>query len=199
MTRIGVFGSAFNPPTIGHLILVEEALWQLGLDRVVVMPTGEPYHKDQTGIPGAGIRLALARAAFRDVAGAEVSDLEVTRDGPSFTTDTLEVLTTDNPESDFSVLLGADAALKVGGWHRPGRLFELAKVAVASRERADRERIGTALEQAGGGGRIRFFEMPEIGISSSLVRCRIAAREPWQHLVPTAVARMIEDTGLYAA
>lgn len=198
MTRTGVFGSTFNPPQIGHLILVAEAGWRLRLDRVIAVPTGDPYHKNPDALPAPATRLALAEAAFRDLDGVEVSDLELRREGPSFTCDTLEELAATDPGDDLYLLLGADAALGIGDWDRAERVFELARVAVAPRNLLERDRVERAAAGGGGAGRIDFFAMPQVEISSTLVRERIRAGEPYRHLVPAAVAEMIENERLYA-
>jgi len=198
VTRVGVFGSAFNPPQIGHLILVEEARWQLGLDRVIVVPTGDPYHKETDEMLSGPVRLALAEAAFAGLDRTEVSDLEVVRAGPSRTCETLDEIHSRHPDTEITLLLGADAALGIGSWHRPERILATARIGVASRTGIEPERVERALEAVGGAGRVDFFTMPDVAISSTLVRERIRAERPYRHLVPTAVAAMIENEGLYA-
>lgn len=197
-SRIGVFGSSFNPPTLGHAILLAEAAWRLDLESVIVVPTGEAWHKavDLEG-PSAGQRKRLAEAAFRADSRFEISDTEIRRDGPSYTCDTLEEIHTSFPDSQLYFLSGSDAALGIGNWHRPERVLELARFAVAPRSGIDREAVADAFEQLGAGDRVEFFEMPKIGISSTLVRERIAAKHPWKHLVPREVAEMIDNEDLY--
>src|SRR4051794_35947719 len=87
--QLGVFGSSFNPPHLAHLAVIEAAQRQLSLDRVIVVPTGDAYHKDPETDPGAAVRLRLAEAAFAGLDGVEVSSAEVDREGPSYTSDTL--------------------------------------------------------------------------------------------------------------
>jgi nicotinate-nucleotide adenylyltransferase len=198
-SRIGVFGSAFNPPHTGHLILAGEALWRLGLERLVVVPTGEPWHKRSESDPGPRIRLALATAAFEGIDRVSVSTSEVERDGPSYTYETLEEIVGQNPESEIHLLMGADTATGFGGWRRPERVLELAGVTVVSRAGFSRNEVEAAFLQVESGGGPAFMEMPEIGISSSMVRQRIRSGEPFRHLVPAAVAEMIEDERLYGA
>ena len=89
---IGVLGSAFNPPHLGHLALAQEALWQLGLSEVILVPTGEAPHKRIADDPGRELRLAMTRLAAADDSRFSVSTLEVERDGPSYTCETLELL-----------------------------------------------------------------------------------------------------------
>ncbi|MCO5316158.1 MAG: nicotinate-nucleotide adenylyltransferase [Solirubrobacterales bacterium] len=199
MARIGIFGSTFNPPHLGHLILAQEARWRLLLDRVIAVPTGDPYHKEADRLPGRELRLAMAEAAFGDQRDVEVSDLELRREGPSFTCDTLEEIATANPDSSLRLLLGADAALGIGGWHRPDRVFRYARVAVAPRDLLERDRIEQAAAAAGGAGEVDFFPMPEVSISSTLIRERIRTSAPYAHLVPTSVASIIQNENLYVA
>lgn len=197
MTRIGVFGSSFDPPTLGHAVLLGEAGWRLGLKRIIVVPTGDAWHKETSGTPPARARLALAEAAFGSTPGLEVSAAEVNRDGPSYTCDTLEEIQTSMPDSQIVFLAGSDAALGVGEWHRPERVLELAAFAVASRSEGERSAVEEAFERLGAGHRLEFFEMPRVDVSSTLVRDRMAAGEPWRHLVPHATAEMIDNEDLY--
>jgi nicotinate-nucleotide adenylyltransferase len=195
--RLGIFGSAFNPPHTGHLILVAEALWRLELDGVRVVPTGEPYHKDSDYDPGREERLQLAREAFSGEPACEVSDLETNRPGPSYTVDTLRQVATEEPEADLVLLLGADAALGLPDWKDPTEVFELAQVAVAPRPGVDRDEVEEAVTGAGGGRRTTFFPMPRTDITATLIRERIGAGEPFGHLVPQRVAERIMERGLY--
>lgn len=197
MTRLGVFGSSFNPPTLGHEVLLAEAAWKLDLDRIVVVPTGEAWHKDSTGSPSAEQRMKLADAAFGSSDVIEVSRVEVEREGPSYSYVTLEEIQSANPDSQIYFLSGSDAALGIGNWKRPERVLELAKFAVAPRSEIAREAVVDAFAELGAEERIEFFDMPRIEISSTLVRDRIGAGYPWKHLVPHGVAEMIENEELY--
>ncbi len=197
--RIGVFGSAFNPPQVAHLELVEQARLQLGLDRVVIVPTGDPYHKQSGSDPGPGMRLRLAEAAFGGLGDTDVSGIEVDREGPSYTHVTLEQIAADNPDSEIHLLMGADTASGFGGWKRPERILELARVAVAGRPEVDRGEVEAVFDRLGASDRLAFIEMPESEVSSSLVRERIAAGLPLDDLVPAAVNQMINNEGVYGS
>lgn len=197
MTRIGVFGSSFDPPTLGHLILLEESRFALGLDRTIVVPTGLAWHKEHSGAQDPELRLELSRAAFGPLEWAEIDDREVRREGPSYTCETLEEIQSSNPDSQIYLLTGADAASGLGKWHRPERVLELATVAVAPRSDIPREAVEAVFEGLGGSDRLEFFEMPEVDISSTLVRERIGSGGPWRHLVPHGVTEMIDNEDLY--
>ena len=150
--RLGIFGSAFNPPHTGHLILVAEALFRLELDRVLVVPTGEAYHKEGRGDPGREERLELAREAFSGEPSCEVSDMEIRREGPSYTVETLEEVSAGDPDADLFLLVGADAALGIPDWRSPERIFEIAQVAVAPRPGVERDEVEAAIADVGGTG-----------------------------------------------
>lgn len=195
--RIGVFGSSFNPPTLGHVVLLAEARWRLGLDRIIVVPTGQAWHKDSEGVPSAELRLKLAEAAFGDQDGVEISDTEVIREGPSYTCDTLEEIHSANPDSQILLVAGSDAALGIGNWNRPERVLELAGFAVAQRFEFSRDAVERAFAELGHDDRVDFFEMPRVEISSTLVRERKTAGLPWRHLVPPGVPEIVENEDLY--
>ena len=194
---IGVLGSAFNPPHLGHLALAQEALWQLDLEEVVLMPTGEAPHKRIIDDPGRELRLAMTRLAAADDARFTVSTLEVERDGPSYTYETLELLAREKGESDLVFVIGADAAVGLESWRQPERVVELARLAVARRAGVSDTDVGAVLRSLGAEGPATMLEMPQFGVSSSSVRERAAAGRPLRYLVPEAVARFIEEKGIY--
>jgi nicotinate-nucleotide adenylyltransferase len=194
---IGVLGSAFNPPHLGHLALAQEALWQLGLGEVVLVPSGEAPHKRIADDPGRELRLAMTRLAAADDPRFSVSTLEVERDGPSYTHETLELLTGEREGAELVFVMGADAAVGLESWRRPERVVELARLAVARRAGVSDADLAAVLRSLGAEERATVLEMPEFGVSSSVVRERAAAGRPLRYLVPEAVARFIEEKGIY--
>ncbi len=139
---IGVLGSAFNPPHLGHLALAQEALWQLGLDEVVLVPTGEAPHKRIVDDPGRELRLAMTRLAAADDARFSVSTVEVDREGPSYTYETLELLGRERGDTELVFVMGADAAVGLESWRMPERVVELARLAVARRAGVSDAEVG---------------------------------------------------------
>ena len=196
--RIGVLGGTFNPPHLGHLVCGQEAHLRLGLDRVLLIPTGTPPHKPLRDDPGAKHRLALCRLATRGDERFEVSDLELRREGPSYTVDTLEELDATVQDSELYLIVGGDIAAGLPEWREPEQVLSLATLAVASRHGTARASIKSALERVHGSDRVRFFPMPQIAVSSTLVRRRVRAGQPIRYLVPDGVARYIERHRLYA-
>jgi nicotinate-nucleotide adenylyltransferase len=195
---IGVLGSAFNPPHLGHLALAQEALWQLRLSEVVLMPTGEAPHKRIVDDPGREQRLAMTRLAAADDSRFSVSTLEVDRDGPSYTYETLELLADERGDTELVFVMGADAAVGLESWRRPERVVELARIAVASRSGVSEAEVAATMRSLGADGRATMLEMPQFGVSSSSVRERAAAGRPLRYLVPESVARFIEEKGVYS-
>jgi len=195
---VGVLGSAFNPPHLGHLALAQEALWQLGLSEIVLVPTGHAPHKRIADDPGREVRLAMTRLAAADDSLFTVSTLEVERDGPSYTCETLELLARERGDAELVFVMGADAAIGLESWRQPERVVELARLAVARRAGVSDADVGAVLRSLGAGGRATMLEMPEFGVSSSVVRDRAAAGRPLRYLVPEPVARFIVEKGVYS-
>jgi nicotinate-nucleotide adenylyltransferase len=127
-----------------------------------------------------------------------VSDMEIVRDGPSYTVDTLEELHSSEPDHELFLIVGGDIAAGLPSWRAPERVLSLATLAVAKRRGTSRAAVDDALRGLAGGERTRFFRMPRIGISSTMLRDRIRAGEPIRYFVPDAVATYIERHRLYA-
>jgi nicotinate-nucleotide adenylyltransferase len=193
-----VLGSAFNPPHLGHLALAQEALWQLDLSEVILVPTGEAPHKRIADDPGRELRMTMTRLAAADDSRFSVSALEVDREGPSYTYETLELLAKERGQTELVFVMGADAAVGLESWRDPERVVELARIAVARRSGISDDEVASVLRALGADGRATMLEMPQFGVSSSAVRARAAAGKPLRYLVPEPVARFIEEKGIYA-
>src|SRR3954454_22794721 len=194
---ISILGSACNPPHLGHLALAQEALWQLGLEEVILMPTGSAPHKRIADDPGREQRLAMTRLAAADDARFSVSTLEVDRDGPSYTYETLEALAEERGDRELVFVMGADAAVGLESWRNPERVVGLASLAVARRAGVSDAGVDEAMRSLGCEGRATMLEMPQFGVSSSAVRERAKQGRPLRYLVPDGVARFIEQRGVY--
>ena len=195
--RIGILGGTFNPPHLGHLICAQEAYLQLELDRVTLIPARIPPHKRVEEEPGPDHRLELCRAAVGDDDRFDVSDVETAREGPSYTVDTLELLHSREPESELFLIVGGDIAAGLPRWRKPERVLSLATLAVAGRRGTSRAKVDEALSGLAGGERARFFHMPTIGVSSTVLRRRVRDREPIRYYVPDAVVSYIDHHRLY--
>jgi nicotinate-nucleotide adenylyltransferase len=195
--RIGVFGGSFNPPHLGHLVCAQEAYVQLGLDLVMLIPVFTPPHKALEDEPGPEHRLELCRLAVTGDDRLAVSDLETSRPGPSYTVDTLQELHARDPNNELFLILGADVAAGLSQWRAPELVVSLATPAIVNRRGTARARAAAALSDLPGEVRARFFSMPSVGVSSTMIRRRVRAGQPIRYLVPDAVAGYIEAKGMY--
>jgi nicotinate-nucleotide adenylyltransferase len=196
--RVGILGGAFNPPHIGHLVCAQEALVQLELERVVLVPVGVPPHREIDLDPGAETRLEMAELAIADDERLEASRIELDREGPSYTTDTLEQLAKESPKDELFLILGGDQAAALASWHEPESVLERATVAVFERVSWGRNAIMIKIGRLPGAERVRYLDMPLIQVSSSAIRRRVREGVPIRYLVSDRVAEYIEDKGLYA-
>ena len=196
--RIGILGGSFNPPHIGHLVVAQEAHHQLGLDRVVLMPTALPPHKALDDDPGAEERFELCRLAVAKDERLAVSRMEIDRGGPSYTVETLREIHARSPGDELVFLLGADIAVGLPTrWREPEAVLGLATLAVAERDGTRREEISAAVAGMGGAERLVFFDIPRVDVSSSAIRRRVREGLPIRYLVPDEVARVIGARGYY--
>ena len=197
--RVGILGGAFNPPHIGHLVCAQEALAQLELDLVVFVPVGVPPHRELEDDPGAEARLELVELAIAGDERFAASRIELEREGPSYTADTLGQLRSESPDDELFLVLGGDQAAALGSWHEPESVLERATVVVFERMNWGRNAIGIKIGRLRGAERVRYLDMPLIQVSSSGIRRRVREGLPIRYLVPDGVADRIEANGLYRA
>jgi nicotinate-nucleotide adenylyltransferase len=198
VARIGLLGGTFNPPHLAHLVCAQEALVQLGLDRVLLVPAAEPPHKAVEADPGVAHRVAMCEAAVAGDDRLGVSRADAERSGPAYTVELLRALRAEAPGDEYSFIVGGDMAYSLPTWHDPEGVLSLARLAVAERDGVRRADIAERLAALDGAReRIDFFDMPRIDISSSLLRRRAASGGPLRYLVPEAVAEYIAREGLY--
>ena len=197
--RVGLLGGTLNPPHIGHLVCAQEAWSQLGLDRVLLVPVFSPPHKEVDGDPGVDVRVALCEAAVSGDSRLGVSRAEADVPGRSYTVDTLNRLHDARPDDQLTFIVGGDMAASLPQWREPRAILELCTIGAAARDGVGRDEVLDRLDRElpGASDRIRFFDMPRIDVSSTLIRRRVAAGEPVRYLVPDAVAGYIEREGLY--
>ncbi len=195
-----MLGGTFNPPHLGHLELARHARDELALDELLLVPARLPPHKSDERDPGAGHRLAMCRLALEGEPLMSVSLLELERDGPSYTVDTLTAIHESRPGSQVTLILGADIAATLASWHEPHALLELADLAVAARGGSARAGVLDAVRALDRPAEaVTFLEMEPVEISSSAVRERVRDHLPVQELIGPAVARYISEHGLYTA
>jgi nicotinate-nucleotide adenylyltransferase len=175
---------------VGHVVAATYARTALGLDSVLLVVAGDPWQKRGRVVASAADRLAMVEAAVADVDGVEASAIEVARDGPSVTADTLEALA--GPDRSLFLLLGADAVANMPTWKRLDDTRPLATLVVIERE-------GEHAEPPGPGWCVEHVAIPRLDVSSTELRERMFAGLPVDGLVPPAALRVIRARDLYAA
>ena len=186
--RLGVFGGTFDPVHTGHVVVAAEVRSALALDRVLLVPAGDPWQKRGRVVASAADRLALVECALAEVEGVEVSAIEVEHQGASVTADTLEALAA--PDRELFLVLGADTVANMGTWRRLDDTRHLATVVVVERE-------GERAVPPGDGWKVEHVAIPRLDISSTDVRARLAEGRTVDGLVPAPVVREIRARGLY--
>jgi nicotinate-nucleotide adenylyltransferase len=186
--RIGVLGGTFDPIHVGHLVAGSEALQQLELDDLLLVPAGQPWQKDGTPVSAAHHRHAMTLLAC-DRTPFSVSTVDLDRPGPTYTVDTLRDLHAAHDEADLYVIIGADAVAGLSTWRQPQRVAELARLVAVTRP-------GHPLPDGPVGG-VTTIEIPGVDVSSTQCRRRVSQGRTIDHLVPAPVVDYIRKTGLY--
>ena len=203
--KIGIYGGTFNPPHLGHVTAARAVFELLKLDKLLIVPDGQPPHKDlPAGSPTPQQRLTLTRLAAEDTGlgdRVEVLDLELRREGRSYTADTLADLRRLYPEDELWLLMGTDMFLTLQDWHAPEEILSLAGVAAFGRTEADTEELFAVqrdfLVKAYPQARIFTLTVPGVvDVSSTELREELA-RGRGGHLLPPRVYGYILRQGLY--
>jgi nicotinate-nucleotide adenylyltransferase len=189
----GLLGGAFDPPHNGHLALAETALEHFALERLVVVVTGRPPHKDAK--TDDETRFRLAEAAFTGRPRVELSRYELEQDGPSYTVETARWAA--ERWGDALFLVGADEFADFLRWKDPNQVLEHVRLGVATRPGYGAESLEPVLAALERPERVEVFAIPALPVSSRDIRARVARGETVADLVPPAVARLIAELGLY--
>jgi len=202
VTKIGLLGGSFNPIHVGHLVVAEEARARLDLERVVFVPSLVPPHKIGKRLAPPDDRLRMVQLAIDDNPAFEATDVELHREPPSYSIETvLNLRIVAGGAWDIHFLIGADTLPELPTWHRIGELAALCKFVVFSRPGESLDALeplrGVLSEEQIAGIASRRFEMPLIGVSSTEIRRRVRDGVSIRYLVPEAVRRYILDRGLY--
>jgi nicotinate-nucleotide adenylyltransferase len=195
--RLGVLGGTFDPVHNGHLAIAATARSQLGLERILFVPAGQPWRKERQITP-AEHRVAMVRLAIAGERAYELSTVEVERDGPSYMIDTLEELGGRHPGSDLVVILGEDALADLPNWKDAQRILELAALAIAPRQDRGAPKDENWRAMPGIGERLTWLEMEPVSVSSTTVRARVRQGKPVGGLVPPEVEDYFRKHQLYA-
>ena len=199
MSKIAMFGGSFNPVHLAHVGLMSRMKEKFSLDTIYVIPTYNTPLKDNTPMLSPLHRLNMCRLAFCDEVGVEVSDIEIKREGKSYTADTLAELNTLYPDDELYLITGADSFMQLGSWYHPEKVFSLAHILTVSRGEYDAEDLASQKQrfEALFDARISIVEEPIALISSTDVRNAIRDKKDFTHLLPEKVSDYIKTNGLY--
>ncbi len=195
---IGIYGGTFDPIHNGHLHVIKQLLQSHRVDRIIVVPAGDPQLRERP-VASSSDRLEMCRLAVESLSSlrdrVEVSAIEVERDRPSFAIDTVEAMMANHPGKEFAWIIGSDAFRRFDQWHESERLRELISFIVIERPASQGGSEGSDDEFDDVGGE----EIDALQISATEIRNRLASRESISELVPSAVIAYIESKGLYGS
>ncbi|EHQ91757.1 nicotinate-nucleotide adenylyltransferase [Desulfosporosinus youngiae] len=199
VNRLGIMGGTFDPIHYGHLVAAEMARAEFKLDKVLFIPTGTPPHKNRKGISDAELRFEMVKRAIQDNPSFDISRLEIEREGPSYTVETLRVLRRMWPEHELYFITGSDALLEIFSWREAEEIFRLIEFIGAARPGFDASDFFLKVQQEHPEtkGKIHYLEVPALAISSTDIRARVRRGEPIRYLLPEAVRLYLAQHKLY--
>ena len=190
--RVGIFGGSFNPPHAAHLIVAEVVREQFDLDQILWVPNRQSPFKGEHELAPASVRLEMVRLAVRENDTFAISDVELRRDGLSYTVDTIRHLQDEHPEADYHLVIGSDSLTGFRDWREPDEI--LRRVPLIVYPRSGYEDAKPPLESE---GRIHLARAPLLDLSSTDLRRRMRDGHTIRYMVPDAVYRYIHERGLY--
>ena len=199
MKKIGIMGGTFNPIHYGHLFLAENAFDQIGLERILFMPSKNPPHKTKPDMVTDEQRVDMIELAIGDNSHFELSTLELEREGLTYTADTLTILTAENPDTHYYFIVGADSLFMMHQWKKPQIIFDQCTVIAAGRDHVVQERLQKQAEflTEQYHADIRLIQMPTIQISSADIRERLAEGKTLRYYLPDQVIAYMKEKRLY--
>lgn len=205
--RIGLFGGTFDPIHQGHLSMAKAFADELELQQVVFIPAGEPYHKDQKTRTSAEHRLNMVEAAIAVDERFAASDIDIVRQGSTYTVDTLQILRQYFPQDELWWLMGMDSLLQMHTWHRYADIFKLTNIAVAARNGEKIQQVAPKMHQLLGDalnaprsssvGQLRLLQWQPEDVSSTQIRDAIGHHQAIDAWVGQPVQNYIRTHGLY--
>ena len=197
--KIGLLGGTFDPIHLGHLLTADFVMKALDLEKIIFIPVNHPPHKTDMDVTSAEHRYLMTMLATSHNPAFEVSDVEIKRDGLSYTIDTLNwFISQYGKDTEFYFILGADAVAALDQWERFEELLNICYFVAATRP-GFMEKVEDAKQTFGklGKKKIIWLDTPELNISSTEIRYRVKNNIPIKYIVPTAVEKYIYKEGLY--
>lgn len=199
--KIGILGGTFDPLHNGHLEIAEQAMYKLGLSKVLFIPAGEPPSKERSDISSAEHRVKMVYRAVQDRHGLDLSRIELERPGPSYTVDTLNTLRSQlEPRDELYFIIGWDSLIELPEWKKPAEVIKICKLVAFPRSGLARPDLKELENRIPGiSRRVIMMETAPVDISSSEIRRKVAQGLSIKGLVPVSVLQYIKDNGLYKA
>ena len=199
MKKVGILGGTFDPIHLGHLIIAENAYDECMLEKVLVMPSGQPPHKDNNTISDEKHRSTMTKLAIAGNKHFEYSDFELTRDGYIYTAETLKLLSSENPDTHYYFILGEDSLLNIEKWYKPSIIMELCTIVVTHRNDGDDTLLDKHIEYLKNKYKadIIKIDVPLIDISSTNIRERVSKGKTIKYFVNSEVENYIYKNNLY--
>lgn len=200
MERVGIMGGTFNPPHIGHFIIAETVRQEISLDKIIFIPTGRIGYKDSSNVASAEHRCNMLNMVIHENPAFELSDIEIKNSrNYSYTANTLLALKDINKNRDYYFIVGADSLDYMDDWYKPEIIFSNCRVVCANRPGISALRLKSKKEELERefGADITFVDIPQVGISSSLIRNRVAEGKSIKYLTDARIEEYILLNGLY--
>ncbi len=195
--RLGVFGGTFDPVHVGHLIMATELRYRLGLDHVLFVPAGDPPHKPDLPLTPINDRLRMLEIAIGRSPAFSIDLVDVERAGPSYTKETLALLSRKFPDDELVFLMGEDSLQDLPTWRSPELILQLAEIGVGARPGIDVDLDELFAVLPAARGRVSVVEIPLIGVASRDIRNRVRTGEPISYQVTAGVEQYIIGKGLF--
>ncbi|MDQ7092260.1 nicotinate-nucleotide adenylyltransferase [Desulfosporosinus sp. PR] len=197
--KLGIMGGTFDPIHYGHLVAAEMARSEFNLSKVLFIPTGIPPHKNRSDISAGELRLEMVKRAIQDNPDFTCSALEIERQGPSYTVDTLRILSRDWPEHELFFITGTDALREIFSWREAEEILTLIQFIGAARPGFDASDFLEQVQQEHPDSleKIHYLEVPALAISSTDIRYRVKHCQPIRYLLPEPVRLFIQEHNLY--
>lgn len=189
MKKIGILGGTFDPPHLGHLVIANEVLDACNLDEIWFMPNQEPPHKKKSNAISDKDRLSLLKLAIGGHPKFKIEPIELERQGPSYTYETMKILTKQHLDKQFYFIIGADMIEYLPKWHHINQLVKLVHFIGVGRPSYSHHSEYP----------IQYVDIPEMEISSSLIRSRLKDGKTIRYLVSDSVRKYIEENHLYGS
>lgn len=199
MKKIGIMGGTFNPIHIAHLILAERAYEQMHLDEIIFIPSKKPPHKLNDTIASDYHRLSMIELAIKDNPHFHISTMELEREGITYTVDTLVELRRTNPDTEYYFILGADSLFSFETWREPAQILRLSHILVAGRDNLPSKELIKQIQHIKNTyqGNIHYLQVPNMDISSSLIRNNCMDNKSIRYYVTKEVEDYIIRENLY--